>query len=109
MANTKGKAKLNVGLIGLGRLGHIYARDLATRIPCTRLVAVAARDSARAESFARQHGVERVVDSYEALVEDPEVEAIYNPLANGLHGPWNLRAGGASNRTLDRRPLEPTR
>ena len=36
-----GKAKLNVGLIGLGRLGRVYARDLAGRIPCTRLAAVA--------------------------------------------------------------------
>ena len=44
MANTR--TKLNVGLIGLGRLGRIYARDLATRIPCTRLTAVADVDAA---------------------------------------------------------------
>ena len=47
---------------------------------------------------ARRLGVERVLDSYAEVVGDPEVEAIYNPLANGLHGPWNLAAiaaGGA--------------
>ena len=38
---TKGRARLNVGLIGVGRLGRVYARDLATRIPSTRLTAVA--------------------------------------------------------------------
>ena len=44
VADSTGKAKLNVGLIGLGRLGRIYARDLSTRIACTRLVAVADLD-----------------------------------------------------------------
>ena len=52
-----------------------------------RLVAVAARDRNRAEAFAAQHGVERVLDSYAEVISDPEVEVVYNPLANGLHAP----------------------
>ena len=57
MVNSR--TKLNVGLIGLGRLGRIYARDLATRIPCTRLTAVADVDPVAVETVAREFGAER--------------------------------------------------
>ena len=95
---------LRIGVLGAARISE-HAIALPAELTGTRLVAVAARDSARAQSFARQHGVERVVDSYEALVEDPEVEAIYNPLANGLHGPWNLRAIAAGKHVLTEKPF----
>jgi len=81
---------LRLGVLGAARISErpssAGARDR------TRLVAVAARDRARAEEFAAAHDVERVLDSYADVIADPEVEAIYNPLANGLHGPWNLAA-----------------
>ncbi|MGW3950219.1 Gfo/Idh/MocA family oxidoreductase [Streptomyces sp. NPDC004752] len=57
-----------------------------------RLVAVAARDRSRAAVFTDEHDAERVVGSYAYLLADCEVEAVHNPLANGLHGPWNLAA-----------------
>ncbi|CAB4935169.1 MAG: gfo/Idh/MocA family oxidoreductase [Actinobacteria bacterium] len=95
---------LRIGVLGAARISE-YAIVTPAALTGTRLVAVAARDCARAESFARQHGVERVVDSYEALVQDPEVEAIYNPLANGLHGPWNLRAIAAGKHVLAEKPF----
>ncbi len=95
---------LRIGVLGAARISE-HAIVLPAQLTGTRLVAVAARDSTRAQSFARQHGVERVVDSYEALVEDPEVEAIYNPLANGLHGPWNLRAIAAGKHVLTEKPF----
>ena len=95
---------LRIGVLGAARISE-HAIVFPAQLTGTRLVAVAARDSARAQSFARQHGVERVVDSYEALVEDPEVEAIYNPLANGLHGPWNLRAIAAGKHVLTEKPF----
>jgi predicted dehydrogenase len=69
-----------------------------------RLVAVAARDRSRAEDFAAAHGVERVLGSYAELLADPEVEVVYNPLANGLHGPWNLAALAAGKHVLTEKP-----
>jgi inositol 2-dehydrogenase len=54
---VESRTKLNVGLIGLGRLGRVYARDLATRIPCTRLVAVADVDGSAVASVAREFDV----------------------------------------------------
>jgi len=70
------RAKLNVGLIGLGRLGRVYARDLATRIPCTRLTAVADVDAAAVETVAREFGVERSSTDPSAVFDDPSVDAV---------------------------------
>ena len=76
------------------------ARELGVR-----LVAVAARSEERARAFAGRHGVERVVADYQALVDDPEVEAVYNPLANALHAPWNLAAVAAGKPVLSEKPF----
>jgi predicted dehydrogenase len=70
-----------------------------------RLVAVAARDPGRAARFAAEHGVERVLPGYEALVADPEVEVVYNALPNSLHGPWNLAAIAAGKHVLAEKPF----
>jgi len=69
-----------------------------------RLVAIAARDRGRAEAFAEEHGVERVVDSYDDLINDPEIDVVYNPLPNGLHGPWNIRSLRAGKHVLSEKP-----
>jgi D-xylose 1-dehydrogenase (NADP+, D-xylono-1,5-lactone-forming) len=69
------------------------------------VVAVASRDRSRAEGFAREHGIERALGSYEELLEDPEVEAIYNPLPNSLHVPWSVRALEAGKHVLCEKPL----
>ena len=94
---------LRIGVLGAARIS-----DKAIVVPAQltghRLVAVAARDRGRAEQFAADSGVERVLDSYQAVIDDPEVEAIYNPLPNGLHGPWNLRAIAAGKHVLSEKP-----
>ena len=95
---------LRVGVLGAARIAEIGIVNPA-RLTGTRLVAVAARDRARAEAFAAAHGVERVLDSYAEVVADPDVEAIYNPLANGLHGPWNLAAIAAGKHVLSEKPF----
>ena len=70
-----------------------------------RLVAIASRDEGRARALAARHGVERVSASYEALLEDPEVEAVYIPLVNSLHKEWTLRAVAAGKHVLCEKPL----
>lgn len=69
-----------------------------------RLVAVAARDPLRAEAFADKYGVERVVASYQDVIDDAEVDVVYNPLANSLHAPWNLAAIAAGKPVLSEKP-----
>ena len=55
--------------------------------------------------FAEKHGVERVLSSYADVIADPEVDAIYNPLANSLHAPWNLAAIEAGKPVLTEKPF----
>jgi hypothetical protein len=94
---------LRVGILGAARITELSLIGPA-RETGDRLVAVAARDRARAESFAAQHGVERVAASYAELLADPEVEVVYNPLANALHGPWNRAAVEAGKHVLTKAP-----
>ncbi len=76
MAAGTGKAKLGIGLIGLGRLGRIYARDLATRIASTRLVAVADVDRGAVDEVAREYGVARAATDPGEVLGDPAVDAV---------------------------------
>ncbi|WP_433501450.1 Gfo/Idh/MocA family protein [Sphaerimonospora sp. CA-214678] len=95
---------LRLGVLGAARISAL-AIVAPAQLTGTRLVAVAARDRRRAEAFAAEHGVERVVAAYADLLADPEVEAVYNPLVNALHGPWNLAAAEAGKHVLSEKPF----
>ena len=94
---------LRIGILGAARIAD-RAIVAPARATGARLVAVAARDPERAERFAAEHQVERVHTSYQDLLDDPEIDVVYNPLANGLHGPWNLRAIAAGKHVLTEKP-----
>ncbi|MFD3930860.1 Gfo/Idh/MocA family protein [Streptomyces sp. NPDC058614] len=98
-----GREPLRIGVLGAARIteNSLIGPALSTG---HRVVAVAARDRSRAQAYAAAHGVERVADSYADLLADPEVEVVYNPLANGLHGPWNLAALAAGKHVLSEKP-----
>jgi predicted dehydrogenase len=68
-------------------------------------VAVGSRDGARAEAYAREKGLARAHGSYEELLADPEVDAVYNPLPNALHVEWSIRALEAGKHVLCEKPL----
>lgn len=67
--------------------------------------AVAARDAGRARAFAAKHRIDRVHDSYDALIADPDIDAIYNPLPNNLHGRWTRVALVAGKHVLCEKPF----
>jgi predicted dehydrogenase len=94
---------LRIGILGAARITELALVKPAA-LTGTQLVAVAARDRSRAEAFAERHGVERVLDSYAAVLDDPEVEAICNPLANSLHRVWNTAALQARKHVLTEKP-----
>ena len=71
------------------------------------LVAVASRDQARADEYAREWGIERAYGSYEALLADPDVEAVYISLPNSLHCEWSIRALEAGKHVLCEKPMSP--
>ncbi|MDH6248027.1 Gfo/Idh/MocA family oxidoreductase, partial [Mycobacterium sp. OTB74] len=69
------------------------------------VAAVAARDVSRARAFADKHGIARVHETYEALIADPDVDAVYNPLPNALHGKWTRAALEAGKHVLCEKPF----
>ena len=56
---------------------------------------IASRDRAQAEAAARELGIPKAYGSYEEMLADPEIDAVYNPLPNHLHLPWSMRAAEA--------------
>lgn len=76
MSTTSGRRRLQVGLIGLGRLGRVYARELSSRIAETRLVAVADTNAAAAKEIAEEWDVPAWYDTSDKLLADPKVDAV---------------------------------
>jgi xylose dehydrogenase (NAD/NADP) len=70
------------------------------------VVAVASRDQGRVEAYAKEWGIERAYGSYEAMLEDPEIEAVYISLPNSLHVEWSIRALEAGKHVLCEKPFD---
>ena len=98
-------APIRIGILGAARIAPMALVRPARAVPEAQVVAVAARDPARAERFARKHGIPRVHTGYDALLADPEIDAVYNPLPNSLHCEWTLRALAAGKHVLCEKPL----
>src|SRR5215471_6007455 len=73
--------------------------------PKVDLIAVASRDTERAETYAREWKIERAYATYDELLADPDVEAIYNPLPNTLHAEWSIKALDAGKHVLCEKPF----
>ena len=95
---------LRIGVLGASRIAPAAVIRPARALG-HRLVSVAARDPQRAAAYAEEHGFERASDSYEALIADLEIDAIYNGLPNAMHGPWNLAAIAAGKHVLGEKPF----
>jgi scyllo-inositol 2-dehydrogenase (NAD+) len=96
--------RLNVGLIGLGRLGRVYARDLAGRIPETRLVAVADPADTLAEQVAAEFEVPRAYTDPLALVDDASVDAVVIVTPTHLHREQVVAVAGRKKPTFCEKP-----
>ena len=92
------------GLVGTARINRRVIPPLRESVG-NRLVAVASRDLARGEAYAREWGIGRVHGSYEALLADPEIDVVYVPLPNHLHAEWSIRAARAGKHVLCEKPL----
>ena len=94
------------------RWGIISTADINRKVipganesPKVDLVAVASRDQARADEYAKEWEIERAYGSYEALLADPEIEAVYISLPNTMHCEWSIRALEAGKHVLCEKPL----
>jgi predicted dehydrogenase len=95
---------LRLGILGAANIARAFTSGVAASKIVT-VAAVASRDAAKAESFARECGIPRSFGSYEAMLADPEIDAVYNPLPNSLHAEWSVRAVEAGKHVLCEKPL----
>jgi predicted dehydrogenase len=97
--------RLRIGVLGAARIAPSALIKPAKDNVDVVVTAVAARDGSRARAFAAKHGIAHVHESYEALLADPDIDAVYNPLPNGLHGKWTRAALDAGKHVLCEKPL----
>ncbi len=96
---------LRVGVLGAARITPMALLSPARLLPEVEIAAVAARDPERARRFAKRHGIARVLPDYKSIIDDPEIDAIYNPLPNSHHCEWTIRALEAGKHVLCEKPL----
>jgi xylose dehydrogenase (NAD/NADP) len=92
------------GLLSTASINDAILRG-AAESAAVEVIAVASRDEERARTYAREHGLERPYGSYDALLADPDVEAVYISLPNRLHVEWTLRALDAGKHVLVEKPF----
>jgi predicted dehydrogenase len=95
---------LGWGILATGRIAGIFAQGVA-RSQHSRLVAVGSRTAANAERFAKEFGVPRAHGSYEALLADPEVQAVYIAVPHPQHVEWAVKAAEAGKHILCEKPI----
>ena len=100
-----GVAPVAWGILSTARIGGRLVEG-AAKTGAAEIVAVASRDGATAQAFADGHGIARAHGSYEALLADPGVEAVYIPLPNSMHVDWTVRALQAGKHVLCEKPFD---
>jgi predicted dehydrogenase len=96
---------VRIGILGAARIAPVALVRPARLVTGVEVAAIAARDPARAARFAERHGVPRVLPSYEALIEDDAIDAVYVALPNGLHGRYTEEALRAGKHVLCEKPF----
>lgn len=96
--------KIKWGILGVGFIADVFATDLALVEGC-ELVAVASRSQERADVFAKKHNIQRAYNQYEALVNDPEVDAVYIATHNHVHKQQSIMCLKAGKAVLCEKPM----
>jgi predicted dehydrogenase len=100
--------KVRWGILGVARIATVKVIPAMQRGAYSDIVAIASRDLQKARSAAGDLGIPTAYGSYEELLADPDIEAIYNPLPNHLHVPWSIRAAEAGKHVLCEKPVSMT-
>jgi predicted dehydrogenase len=97
--------KVKWGILGSSKIGRTKVLPAMQQGEMSEVAAIASRDLAKAKAEAFSLGIPKAYGSYEELLADPEIEAIYNPLPNDLHVPWSTRAAEAGKHVLCEKPI----
>jgi len=98
-------SKIRWGVLSTAKIGTVKVIPAMQRGQYTEVVAIASRDAEKAQAAAKQLGIARFYGSYEELLADPDVDAVYNPLPNHMHVPWSIRALQAGKHVLCEKPI----
>jgi len=96
---------IRIGVLGAAAIVPMALTNPARAVREVQVIAIAARDPKRAQRFARKHHIPHVHQTYDALLADPDIDAIYNPLPNSLHAEWTIRALRAGKHVLCEKPF----
>jgi predicted dehydrogenase len=96
---------VNWGIISTALIGTAKVIPAMQKSKHCRIQAIASRDLALAKKWAKELGIPRAYGSYEELLADREIEAVYNPLPNHLHVPWSIKAAEAGKHVLCEKPI----
>src|SRR5271157_335940 len=97
--------KVRWGVLGAARIAVTRVIPAMQLGDCCEIVAIASRDREKAGKAARGLGIPRAYGSYEEMLADPEIEAVYNPLPNHLHVAWSIKAAEAGKHVLCEKPI----
>jgi predicted dehydrogenase len=100
--------KVAWGVLGVANIAVKKVLPAMQRGEWCHVSAIASRDLKRAQEVAKQLGIDKAFGSYEELLADPEIEAVYNPLPNHLHVPWSIKAAEAGKHVLCEKPISLT-
>ncbi len=100
--------KVRWGILSTASIGVRKVIPAMQKGEWSEVTAIASRDLVKAKETARSLGIPRAYGSYEELLADPQIEAIYNPLPNQMHVPWSIKAAEAGKHVLCEKPLSLT-
>src|ERR1700761_528613 len=100
--------KVAWGVLGVANIAVKKVLPAMQRGEWCEIAAIASRDLKRAEEAAKELGIKKAYGSYEELLADPDIDAIYNPLPNHMHVPWSIKAAEAGKHVLCEKPISLT-
>ena len=100
--------KVKWGVLGVAAIAVKKVIPAMQKGEWCEITAIASRDARKAEDAAAKLGIPKAYGSYEALLADPEIETVYNPLPNHLHVPWSIKAAEAGKHVLCEKPISLT-
>ena len=97
--------KVRWGVLGVAGIATVKVIPAMQRGQWCEIAGIASRDRTKAEEAARSLNIPKAYGSYQEMLDDPAIEAVYNPLPNHLHVPWSIRAAQAGKHVLCEKPI----
>ncbi|MEN9023041.1 MAG: Gfo/Idh/MocA family oxidoreductase [Verrucomicrobiales bacterium] len=101
----RAEKKVRIGILSTALIGTAKVIPAMQRGAMTEVCGLASRDESKARAVADDLGIEKAYGSYDALLDDPDIDAIYNPLPNHLHVPWSIKSLEAGKHVLCEKPI----